>query len=234
MNVVITGATKGIGRAIAYKFAENGFNIAVCARTAKDLDAIKQDLEKQFAGINVLTLQADVEKKNEVLAFSNLIRKEWKEVDVLVNNAGIFIPGLLHEDEEGVLEKQISINLYAAYYLTRELVHDMIKKKSGHIFNICSTASITAYPNGGSYCVSKFALLGMTKVLREQMKEYNIRVTAVMPGATFTGSWKGTDQPSGRFIKPEDVAGVVWNAYNMSDQTNVEEIVMRPILGDIL
>ncbi len=234
MNVVITGATQGIGRAIAYKFAENGFNIAVCARTAKDLTAIKQDFEKQFTGINVLTLQVDVEKKNEVQAFANLIRKEWREVNVLVNNAGVFIPGLLHEEEEGVLEKQINVNLYAAYYLIRELVPGMIQRKSGHVFNICSTASITAYPNGGSYCVSKFALLGMTKVLREQMKEHNVRVTAVMPGATLTNSWEGTDEPRGRFMKSEDVANAVINAYNMSDQTNVEEIVMRPILGDIL
>jgi NADP-dependent 3-hydroxy acid dehydrogenase YdfG len=106
-------------------------------------------------------------------------------------------------------------------------------KKSGYVFNICSTASIKAYPNGGSYCISKFALLGMTKVLREELKEHNVKVTAILPGATLTDSWKGTDVPENRFIKPTDIAETIWNAYLLSKNTVIEEILIRPQLGDL-
>src|SRR6478736_764760 len=98
----------------------------------------------------------------------------------------------------------ITTNLYSAYHLSRALIGSMIERKRGYIFNICSTASITPYINGGSYCVSKYALYGMTKVLREELKEFNIKVTAVLPGATKTDSWEGVELPDDRFIKPED------------------------------
>ena len=103
-------------------------------------------------------------------------------MDVLVNNAGVFIPGQIHKEKSGTLEKLMKTNLYSAYYLTQFLSKMMIKEKSGHIFNICSTASITAYANGGSYGISKFALLGFSKNLREEMIPYHIKVTAVLPG----------------------------------------------------
>ncbi len=109
----------------------------------------------------------------------------------------------------------------------------MTREKRGHIFNMCSTASIRAYPNGGSYGISKFALLGFSKNLRIEMIPYHIKVTAIIPGATFTSSWKGSDLPEERFMKAEDVANAVWNAYVMSPQTVVEEILVRPMEGDI-
>ncbi|MBL7876963.1 MAG: SDR family NAD(P)-dependent oxidoreductase, partial [Cyclobacteriaceae bacterium] len=104
---------------------------------------------------------------------------------------------------------------------------------SGHIFNICSIASIKAYPNGGSYAISKFALLGFSKVLREELKEHGIRVTAVLPGATKTASWAGSTLPDSRFIKPEDVAETIFSAYSLSPNAVVEELLIRPQLGDI-
>jgi NADP-dependent 3-hydroxy acid dehydrogenase YdfG len=109
----------------------------------------------------------------------------------------------------------------------------MIERKKGHIFNLCSTASITAYTNGGAYCVSKFALYGMTKVLREELKPHGIRVTAILPGATLTASWEGVDLPPERFIQATDVAKMIWSAYNLSPGAVIEEILMRPQLGDI-
>jgi short-subunit dehydrogenase len=109
----------------------------------------------------------------------------------------------------------------------------MIAAKDGYIFNMCSIASIMAYPNGGSYSISKFALLGMTKVLREELKPHGIRVTAIMPGATLTASWEGVDLPAERFMKPEDVAETIYTAYALSKQSVVEEILIRPQLGDL-
>jgi short-subunit dehydrogenase len=153
--------------------------------------------------------------------------------EVLINNTGVFIPGQVHNETEGTLEKTMETNLYSAYHLTRGLLPGMMEHKKGHIFTICSTASIIAYPNGGSYCISKFALYGMTKVLREEMKPHNIRVTAILPGATYTDSWKGTDLPEERFIDSRDVAESIWSVYALSSRAVVEEILIRPQLGDL-
>jgi short-subunit dehydrogenase len=105
--------------------------------------------------------------------------------------------------------------------------------RSGHIFNMCSIASFMAYPNGGSYAISKFALLGFSKCLREELKTFGIRVTAVMPGATKTASWEGVEIPEDRFIKVEDVADSVFAAYALSDRSVIEELIIRPQLGDL-
>ncbi|MTI41245.1 SDR family oxidoreductase [Fulvivirga lutimaris] len=229
---VITGGTKGIGKALIEKFADQQFDIITCSRNEEDLKELSNEVSSKF-GVSVHTFKVDMSKKNQVLGFVDDIAKISAHVDVLINNAGLFIPGAVHEEEDGALEQMIDTNLYSAYHLTRGLIHGMKSEKSGHIFNICSTASFVPYVNGGSYCISKFAMLGMSKVLREEMKEHNVRVTSIMPGATFTASWEGADVPEERFMKSEDVADAVFNAYTMSDRTVIEEIVMRPQLGDL-
>ena len=127
----------------------------------------------------------------------------------------------------------IQTNLYSAYHLSRALAPGMIARKSGYIFNMCSIASILAYPNGGSYAISKFALYGMTKVMREEMKDSGVRVTAVLPGATLTPSWDGINIPADRFIKAEDIAETIYAAYTLSKQSVIEELIIRPQLGDL-
>ncbi|HEY9257987.1 SDR family oxidoreductase, partial [Chitinophaga sp.] len=139
----------------------------------------------------------------------------------------------LHEEAEGLLEKLMSVNVYSAYHLTRALLPAMIADRKGHIFNMCSTASYGAYPNGGSYSITKYALLGFTKNLRKELMPHNIRVTAVSPGPTLTASWEGFDAPPDRMMPPEDIASVIWSAWTMAKQTVIEEIQLRPMLGDI-
>ena len=231
--IVVSGGTKGIGKAIIQKFCENGFDAATCSRNEQDLQALKEEIKNLFPGSNLYAKKADLSDKQQLKAFAGFIRDLGTAPEVLVNNTGIFIPGMIHEEEEGMLEKMMETNLYSAYHLSRALLPDMLKAKSGHIFNMCSTASITAYTNGGSYCISKFALLGMTKVLREELKEKGIRVTAILPGATLTASWEGTDLPPERFMDPEDVAEATWSAYKMSPRSVTEEILIRPMLGDL-
>lgn len=229
---VITGGTKGIGKAVIEKFAAEGFDIITCARSKSDLDKLKTNVSSKF-GVDVHTFTIDMSQKKEVAGFVTEINKINGQIHVLVNNAGLFIPGQMHNEEDGALEKMINTNLYSAYHMTRGLIEEMKANRLGHIFNICSTASFMPYVNGGSYCIAKFALLGMSKVLREEMKEHNVRVTSIMPGATYTASWSEADIPEERFMKSEDVAAAIYNAYEMSDRTVVEEIVMRPQLGDI-
>jgi short-subunit dehydrogenase len=233
MNAVITGATRGIGKAVAEKFASEGFNVAVCARNKKDVDSLYHELHQKFPDIEIISQVCDVSDRKQLKLFADEIRTQWDAVEVLVNNAGTFLPGHVHREKTGTLEKMMKTNLYSAYYLTQFLIKLMIQEKHGHIFNMCSTASINAYPNGGSYGISKFALLGFSKNLRYEMIPYNIKVTALIVGATLTSSWEGSDHPDERFMKVEDVANAMWNAYTMSPQTVTEEILLRPAKGDI-
>jgi short-subunit dehydrogenase len=231
-TIVVTGGTKGIGKAIIEIFAKNGFTIFTCSRNEDDLDRLSEEISNTF-NVDVFVRQADLSIKEEVAAFADFVKERTDSVDVLVNNSGRFIPGQVHNEEEGVLEDLVNTNLYSAYHLTRKFVNDMIERKSGHIFNICSIASIVAYANGGSYGITKFAMYGMSKVLREELKEHQIRVTSVLPGATYTASWEGADIPEDRFMTSEDVATMVWSTYSLSPRTVVEDIVIRPQLGDL-
>ncbi len=230
---VISGGTKGIGRALVNAFAAHGFDVITCSRNSGELDALKSDVESRYPGTEVLIRKSDLSLRDEVHDFVTFILSKRNQIDVLINNTGIFYPGTISSEPEGRLETMINTNLYSAYYLTRGLLPQMMHYRSGHIFNICSIASIMAYPDGGSYSISKFAMLGMTKVLREEMKSHGIRVTAVLPGATLTPSWAGVDLPESRFIKPEDVADAVIGAYHLSKNSVVEEILIRPQEGDI-
>lgn len=232
MKIIITGATKGIGRAIAEKFATEGFDVAVCARSEADLADFKKDAEEKY-GVEVLTKVTDMRQKAEVLAFANFVKEKWGDVDCLVNNAGVFLPGEISAEPEGQLEMQIETNLYSAYHFTRTMLPTMLAKGSGHIFNMCSIASQIAYPNGGSYSISKFALLGFSKVLREELKTKGIKVTAILPGATWSDSWAGVTLPESRLMQAKDIAIAVWSAWQMSPAAVVEEIVVRPQLGDL-
>jgi short-subunit dehydrogenase len=227
MNVVVTGASRGIGRAIAEKFSKEGHRVIICSRNETKLGEIKNLYP------SILTFACDVSKKEEVLRFGDHVLSVFDRIDVLVNNAGVFEPGLILQEDDGVLEKMIDTNLYSAYYLTKRLAPTMIALKDGYIFNLCSVASLKAYENGGSYSISKFALLGFSKTLREELKEYNIKVTSVIPGATLTDSWAGTDLPESRFSKAEDIAALVYSITQLSKSSVVEDIVVRPQLGDI-
>jgi short-subunit dehydrogenase len=231
--IVVTGGSQGIGRAILSKFAAEGFDVATCARHAADLEVLKMQIEKLNPGVTVFFRQADMSVPAEAKDFGEFVLSLERPVNVLVNNAGYFVPGEISTEAEGNLESMINANLYSAYHLTRVLVPQMKSLKSGHIFNMCSIASIQAYKNGGSYAISKFALLGFSKCLREELKNHRIRVTAVIPGATKTRSWAGAGLPDERFIRPDDVAQAVLSAYLMSVNSVVEEIIIRPQEGDI-
>ncbi|MEN7548127.1 SDR family oxidoreductase [Rapidithrix thailandica] len=230
--IVVTGGTKGIGKAIVEGFAKAGYAIATCSRNEPELKQLQKEIKEKYE-VEVFVKQADFSKKEEVIQFAGFVKQTGKPLEVLVNNTGVFIPGQIHNEEEGALEQMMETNLYSTYHLTRALIGGMVQRKSGHIFNICSIASITAYPNGGSYAISKHAMLGFSHCLREEMKEHNVRVTAVLPGATLTASWEGVDLPEDRFSKPEDVAEMVLAAHKLSERSVVEDIVIRPQLGDL-
>ncbi len=233
IHVLITGGTKGIGLAIAEKFAEEGANLAVCARTPDDLKLMKANFDQKFPNATLITNDIDVSSKGQILELAAWIKEKWDRLDVLVNNAGVFIPGEILSEADGKLETMMETNLYSAYHLTRALAPMMVNQKSGHIFNICSIASLIAYPNGGAYSISKFAMLGFSKVLREELKTKGVKVTSVMPGATWSASWEGADLPQELLMPAEDIGSLVLQIYKLSKVSVVEDIVIRPQLGDL-
>ncbi len=233
MNIVITGASKGFGRSIAEVFAANGHNLFICSRNEVALYKTMEELLTRYPGIKVKAKARDLSKKEEVNDFGEWVLKNAYNIDVLVNNAGRFIPGSVYNEAEGVLEEMIQTNLYSAYRLTRILLPVMMKRKSGHIFNLCSIASLHAYDNGGAYSISKFAMHGFSKNLREELKPDNIKVTSVFPGAAYTDSWSNSGIDPKRIMEAEDIAKMIYAASQLSAQACVEDIVMRPQLGDL-
>lgn len=232
-NAVITGASQGIGRSIAEKLLSEGFSVAICSRTKSDLDTLKAEWQQQYPDATILAHPSDFSKKEDVMAFADVVLDEFAEIDILVNNAGIFLPGNLESEQEGLLEELMTVNLYSAYHLTRRLLPSIHHSRKGHIFNMCSIASLRAYPNGGSYSITKYALLGFSDNLREELKESNIRVTAISPGATYSRSWSGSGVAENRIMQVSDVVTMLWASYCLSAAANVENIIMRPQKGDL-
>lgn len=236
MIIVITGATRGIGKAIVETFARDrkSHHFYLCARDTKQLNSLKKAVELHAKGRHkVTTFPCDLQKEVEIKNFAKKILAGNAPVDLLFNNAGIYEPGSCYNEPEGQLTKMLQVNLLSAYHLTRILLPPMLEKKSGHIFNTCSIASLHAYANGGSYSISKYALSGFTRNLREELKSHGIKVTGIYPGATLSSSWDGMDIDPKRIMEVDDVAKMVYAATQLSSQAVVEDIVMRPQLGDL-
>lgn len=233
MYAIVTGGTKGIGRAVIEEYASYGYNICLCARNEVELYKTVADLQTSYPSITVKARPADLSDKAAVQDFGRWILELGIGIDVLVNNAGTFLPGNISEEEDGVFEKMMDLNIASAYHLTRMLLPKMISIAQGHIFNICSIASLHAYPNGGSYSISKYALKGFSDNLRNELREKGIKVTAVFPGAVYTSSWAGSGVPETRIMETKDIAKMMFAASSLSAKACVEEIVIRPQLGDL-
>jgi short-subunit dehydrogenase len=232
VNVIITGASRGLGKAIAEIFAENGHNLFLTSKNQKRLQETVEELQKKFSSITIKSKPFDLAKKDQAKEFGKWCLQQGTP-DILVNNAGSFTGANVYDEQEGALEEMIETNLYSAYHLTRVIVPEMKKNKSGHIFNMSSIAGLKAYPGGGSYSISKFALHGFSINLRDELKQFNIKVTTVFPGAAYTNSWAATGIDRKRFMEAEDIAKMVFAATQLSGKACVEEIILRPQLGDI-
>ncbi|MBO9683469.1 MAG: SDR family NAD(P)-dependent oxidoreductase [Flavisolibacter sp.] len=233
MNAVITGASRGIGKATARIFALHGYDLYLSSRNEKKLLQTIEELKKDFPNVSVDGKAFDLGKKQEAQLLGEWINTNADAIDVLVNNAGNFIQGDVSNEPDGALEEMIGVNLYSAYHLTRTVLPKMMATKAGHIFTLCSIASLGAYPGGGSYSISKFALLGFTKNLRRELQPHGIKVTAIIPGAAYTDSWKESGVAEQRLMEADDIAKVIYNATLLSPQAVVEEIIIRPQLGDL-
>ncbi|GAA4744095.1 SDR family oxidoreductase [Flavisolibacter ginsenosidimutans] len=233
MNAVITGASRGIGKALAEIFALHGYNLFLCSKTESHLLQTIEELKTKFPAVSVDGKALDIGQKEKAILFSEWVLNNADSIDVLINNTGTFIQGNVSDEPDGALEEMLNVNLFSAYHTTRTLLPKMKAQKSGHIFTMCSIASLAAYLGGGAYSISKFALLGFAKNLRAELKEHGIKVTAVIPGAVYTDSWKGSGILEQRIMQADDVAKMIFAATQLSPQAVVEDIVLRPQLGDL-
>ena len=230
---VITGATQGIGKAIADKFLSQGFDIAICARSNADLNTVKNEWAAQYPDRKVLAIAVDLSDKSACQDFATQVLNDTTSIDALINNAGTYFPGSLADEPDGQLEQLMNLNLYSAYHITRKLLPAFKQQNSGHIFNMCSVASLKAYPNGGAYSITKYALMGFSDNLRHELMTTILNVSAISPGEVYSRCLDGRGVHQSRLIQSSVVADMVWAAYNLSPQACVEHITIRPQQGDL-
>ena len=237
-QAIITGGSAGIGLETAKKFYANGFDIALCARNQKNLDRAKHSIEQLpstgYHGQEVRAIQADFLEESDVDRFASEVLASSGTIDVLVHNAGIFLPGdLVGENNLQKMRDMMEVNFFSAYHLNQLLLPKMIDQGHGHIILMSSIAGLSAYPSGSMYTISKFALTGFAKALRLETQDKNIRVSAIYPGATWTRSWSESGLDEERLMPAEDIAQLVFECHNTSSRSVVEDIIVRPQLGDI-
>jgi NADP-dependent 3-hydroxy acid dehydrogenase YdfG len=231
--VLITGASQGIGEAIARVFAEEirGVKLALVARNAKNLAKVAHACAK--LGATAEAFPCDVADEASVAAMAKAVTKRLGTLDVLVNNAGQYRSAPFLEISVAEFDGQIAANLRSVFLVSRAFLPAMVKRRRGDVFNMSSIAGLWAYPGGTGYSSAKFGLTGLSKVMRAEMKSKGVRVCCVYPGATASPSWKGSGVDEERLMPAEDVARAFLDIYRLSRRTVVEEIILRPQLGDL-
>jgi NAD(P)-dependent dehydrogenase (short-subunit alcohol dehydrogenase family) len=231
--VLITGASQGIGAAIAKVFAKEvpGVRLALVARNDKNLTIVARACAK--LGAKAETFLCDVSDEAAVAAMAGAVTSRFGGVDVLINNAGVYAGASFAETKVADFDRIVSANLRSAFLVSREFLPVMLKRKSGDIFFMSSIAGLGAYPNGAAYCAAKFGVTGLAKVLRAETKGTGIRVCCVHPGATWSPSWSKSGVAEERIMPAADVARTFLDVWRLSRSTVVEEIVLRPEQGDV-
>lgn len=233
MLALITGSSKGIGLAIAIELLQEGYDVILQSRNKEELLQLQSKYQSQFPERKIYIAASDLSTKTGIDECLLILGNLNLDIDILINNAGVFLQGNILTEKDGQLEHLMDTNLLSAYYITRALAPKMQRKQFGYIFNMCSIASLAPYPNGSSYCISKFALLGFSRCLREELKQDNVKVISILPGATWSNSWAGANLPYERLMAPEDIAKVVSTQLKMSPSAVIEEIILRPQKGDL-
>jgi 3-hydroxy acid dehydrogenase/malonic semialdehyde reductase len=235
---LITGATSGFGRAIAIRFAREGHHVIITGRRKNLLDRLEHELRENY-GTEVLSLCFDIRKLDEVENAVNSLSGKWREIDVLVNNAGL-AAGLdpVHTGLIDDWERMIDTNVKGLLYMTRAVSPLMVERQKGHIINIGSIAGKEVYPNGNVYCGSKSAVDAITKGARIDLLPYHIKVTHIAPGAAetefslvrFHGDRKRAENVYHGFtpLRAEDVAEVVCYVTTLPDHVNINDLVIMP------
>jgi 3-oxoacyl-[acyl-carrier protein] reductase len=221
---LVTGAGKGIGKAIAIGLAQEGAHVGLVARTEKDIQAVATEI--RALGVKASVATADVADREQVEAAVATVARELGPVDILINNAGTATFGKFLELEPEVWENQVRVNVFGVYYATRAVLPQMIERKAGDIVNISSTAGKSGSPVTSAYSASKFAVFGLSESLMQEVRKHNIRVTALAPSTVVTDLAKGANLITGdpeRVMHPEDFAELVVAQLKLNRRVFVKE-----------
>lgn len=231
--VVITGASQGIGAAIARAFAAAipGVRLALVARNAGNLAVVASACAA--AGAKAGVFPCDVAAEEPVAELEAAVRRRFGSPDVLVNNAGKFVGGDLLGTTPADFDRVVAANLRSLFLVTRAFAPAMVRRGRGDIFNMGSVAGLKAHPGAAAYTAAKFGVAGLSQAMRAEWRDKGVRVCCVHPGPTASPSWKGSGVPAARMMPAEDVALAFIALYRMTRRTVVEEIVLRPQLGDL-
>lgn len=229
LRVLITGGSRGIGRAIALRFAREGALVAVAARSSPGLDAVVKEIDA--AGGKGRAQQMNVADHGSVeAAVYRAVEFMGGALDVLVNNAGVFDVQPIEKLEIATWKKNIEINLNGPFYVTQEALDALYASGHAHVVNICSLAGKRGFPGSTAYSASKYGLRGFSDALREDVRPKGVRVSTIYPGQTDTGIFDGVpgSWDRSKMNKPEDVAEVVWRVYNAPPSENVDDVDVPP------
>ncbi len=222
MRAVISGASRGLGASFSRVFAKAGFDLCIIARDLTKLQELKAEIQTINDKVEILVISADLSHKFEAINAAQSVLNAWEEVDVLINNAGVYKTAPLERSD--LMEELFKNNFSSAYYLTKPLIPQFRNQKKGHIINICSVLSESVRENAGDYAISKHALFAYSKSLGLELKKDGIKVISVLPGSINTSSWDGEDVPREEFIQPEDLAALCLSAVMTEPGTSVDEI----------
>lgn len=230
--VWITGASSGIGRSLSLEFARNDKNLILTSRNKESINRVIKDINN--SGIIVENIPFDVSNVDEVSKNSKSVSRDYN-IDCLINNAGVTSFTLAENDSLDQIKNIIDTNLLGAVYMIKSVLPGMIKRKKGTIINIQSVAAKKVFTKSSAYAASKAGLAAYSKVLREELREYNIRVIDVFPGPTKTPIWpnEALEKYSDRMMSPDEIAKFIYNAYAVNSNMVSEEIILRPMKGDL-
>ncbi len=223
---LVTGASRGIGLAIARRLATMGARLALSARDAKRLEGVA--LELAGSGAEAVAFPADLTRPAQVASLAERAERQLGPVEILVNNAGVGYFGPAHEATEEQWDEILGTNLKAVFLLSRAIAPGMIRRGGGHILNIGSLAGKNTFPGGAVYCASKWGLLGLTGCMAEDLCSYGIRVCAICPGSVATDFSPHAGRDTSKMLQPEDVAHAVAMVLTQAPQSFVSEVLLRP------
>ncbi len=223
---LVTGASRGIGLAIARRIGAMGARVAICGRKIGSLERAAKEL--RAAGIETLAAAADVSRSADVTALVDHTRKNLGPIDILVNNAGLGVFGPVQQLSEADWDTVLDTNLKGVFLVTKAVAPEMIRRRAGHVINIASLAGKNAFPGGGIYCASKWGLLGLTYCMAEDLRAHGIRVAAVCPGTVATEFSPHAGKDPAKMLQADDVAHAVATLLTQAPQSFISEILIRP------
>lgn len=228
-TILITGATKGIGLALVDRFAPEAGEMHLVARSANDLKALQSKLAQK--GCKAHVYAADLSRTEEVGQLVKTLNQNIDSLHLLINNAGVYLPGQLLTESNDNLDYMIRLNVLSNYNLVRGLYKKM--PIGSHLIHMASVASKKLFTGKPSYSISKHAQGAMIEAFRHELRPLGIKVTSIMPGPTWSASWEGVEFSKSRLLDAQHVANAVWHAWNLPPEAVLEELVIRPFEGDI-